>query len=118
MSNVLDVILGKELISTPTTVNSDFVSESIDISFREDEFVVQLDYNNGVNVDMQFAIEVSADNETFVQVTDSVHTVTDPDGTSLFDIAGTGAVFLRVAITVNTGSIDVQKILYKAKRRH
>lgn len=118
MSNVLDTILIKEILNTPTTVNSDYASESIDISFREAEFSIQMEYTNGVNVDMDFQVEVSNDNQTFIPVTESVHTVSDADGTSLFDIAGTGTNFLRIAVVVRSGSIDLQKIIYKAKRRH
>jgi len=115
---VLDTILIQEILNTSTTVNSDYVSDSIDISFREAEFSINMDYSNGVNVDMDFQIEVSNDNVTFVPITDSIHTVTDASGTSIFDIGGTGTNYLRVGIVVRSGSIDVQKIIYKAKRRH
>ena len=115
---VLDTILIKEIVNTSTTVNADYVSDSIDISFREAEFSIQLDYDNGVNVNMEIAIEVSNDNVSFVPIGDSVHVITDPDGTSLFDIGGTGTNYLRVAVTVTTGSVDIQQITYKAKRRH
>jgi len=118
MSNILDAILIKEMIDSPTTVNTDFETDSIDISNREAEFSIQIDYDSGVNVDMDISVSLSNDNESFVPITDSTHTITDADGTSLFDIAGTGANFLKVEIVVNTGSIDLQMVRYSAKRRH
>ena len=115
---VLDTILITELISSPTTVNTEFSTIYVDISNREAEFSIQLDYINGVNVDMDISLEVSNDTTTFVPIPDSTHTITDATGTSLIDVAGTGANFLRIGITVRSGSIDLQKVIYKAKRRH
>lgn len=118
MGFILDTLLIEEIVNTPTTVSTDYQSPSIDISNRENEFSIQLDYDGGVNVDMEVAMSVSNDNVTFVPITDSTHTITDPSGTSFFDVSGTGSNYLRIEITVTTGSIDVQQILYKAKRRH
>jgi hypothetical protein len=118
MGNKLDVILLEELIDTPTTVNTDFETESVDISFAEGNMSIQLDYDNGSTVDMTVQVSVSNDNVTFVPVDDTIHTITDASGTSFMDIDGSGAVFMRVEIVVTTGSIDVQKISYRAKRRH
>ena len=113
---VLDSILIKNLIDTPTTVNSDHSTISIDISNRQDEFSVQIDYDNGVSVDMILVLEVSNDNVTFVPMASQA--IVDASGTHIFDAAGTGTTYLRVSITVNGGSIDLQKVLYRAKRLH
>lgn len=118
MSNRLDTILLEDLITSPTTVNTDYTSDVIDLTFREAEFSLQLDYDNGSSVNMDLYLEVSADGITFVTMPDSIQTVTDDDGTHLWDVAGTGASYLRVGITVTTGSMDVQKLIYRAKRRH
>jgi len=118
MPSVLDTILIEKIVNTPTTVSTDYQTPSIDISNREDEFAIQLDYDGGVNVDMEVSMAVSNDNVTFVPIIDSTHTITDPSGTSIFDVSGTGTNYLRIEITVTTGSIDVQQVLYKAKRRH
>lgn len=118
MSNRLDTILLKDLVSSPTTVNTDYTSEAIDITFREAEFALQLDYDNGSTVDMDLFLEVSVDGITYVTLGDSVQNVTDITGTHVWDVAGTGSSYLRVGITVNTGSIDIQKLIYRAKRRH
>lgn len=114
--SVLDIILIKNLITSPVTINTDYESEVIDISNRQDEFAVQVDYDNGVGVDMDIVLEVSNDNVTFVPM--STQNVTDATGTHIFDVEGTGTGYLRISIVVNSGSIDLQQILYKAKRLH
>ena len=114
---VLDAILVKELISTPTTVNVDFTTDSIDISNRQDEFSVQINYDNGSSVNMNIVLEVSNDNVNFSPM--GTQNITDNDGSHLFDVTGgTGTRYLRISITVTTGSIDVQRIMYDAKRLH
>lgn len=114
---VLDAILVAELINVPTTVNSNFSTDSIDISNRQDEFSVQINYDSGSTVDMNFLLEVSNDNINFSTM--GTQNVTDTSGTHLFDVTGgTGTRYLRISIEVITGSIDVQRILYDAKRLH
>ena len=114
--SVLDIILIEEIIDSPVTVNTDFTSDSIDISWREGEFSVQVVYDNGSSVDMDLILEVSGDNVNFSPM--ETQNVTDNDGSHIWDVPGTGTSFLRVSIIVNSGSMDVQRILYQAKRRH
>jgi hypothetical protein len=118
MPSVLDTILLKDLVTSPTTVNTNYTSDVIDVTFREDEFSIQLDYDSGVTVNMELSLEVSADGVTFVPIGDSVQIITDDTGTHIWDLSGTGTSYVRVAITVTTGSIDLQKLIYRAKRRH
>ena len=118
MSNPLDMILTRELIESPTTVNTDYESAIVDITNREDEFSFQTIYNNGSSVDMIISLELSSDGINFSEVTDSGQTITDPFGSDLIDLYGSGANYARIKITVNTGSIDLQRIVYSAKRRH
>jgi len=115
--SVLDSILVKEMISTPTTVNTDFTTERIDISNREDEFTVQIVWDGGVSVNMNLVLEVSSDGVNFApMVTQNVTTATD---SMLFDVVGgSGARYARVFIEVLAGSMDVERILYSGKRRH
>lgn len=113
---VLDSILVEELIDTPTTVNLDFSTRSIDISNRQDEFSVQINYDNGSSVDMDIHLEVSSDNVNFASMGNQ--NVTDSTGTHVFDVQGTGTRYLRITIIVNTGSMDVQRIMYDGKRLH
>lgn len=116
MGNVLDTILIEEIVETPTTINTDFNSDSIDISWREAEFSVQLIYGNGSSVDMDLQLEVSNDNVNFSVM--ETQNVTDDDGSHIWDVKGTGTNYLRVSIIVNAGSMDLQSVTYKAKRRH
>ena len=118
MGNKLDVILLEDLVNTPTTVNTDYETETVDISFAEGNLSVQLDYDNGSAVDMEVSVAVSNDDITFVPISDTIHTISDASGTSFMDIDGSGAIFMRVQIIVSGGSIDLQKISYRAKRRH
>ena len=115
---VLDTILIEELISGPVTVNSEFVSRSIDISYKEAESSIQTVYSNGVNVNMKIILEVSNDDVNFAPITDSEQVITDATGTDIIDIFGTGTNYLRIKIEVTTGSIDLQSIVWKGKRRH
>lgn len=114
---VLDIILIEEMVSTSTTVNTDFATDSIRISNRQDEFAVQINYDNGSSVNMNIALEVSNDNVSFSPM--ATQNITDDTGSHIFDVTGgTGTVYLRVTITVITGSIDLQVIRYTAKRLH
>lgn len=118
MSNVLDTILIRDMISGVTSVSSDFTTNSIDISFKEAESSIQLVYDGGVNVDMEIVLEVSNDDVNFSPITDSSQIITDASGSHFIDIFGTGANYIRVGITVTTGSINVQTCVWKGKRRH
>lgn len=113
----LDIILIKHLISAPETVNTDFTSEVVDISNRQDAFSVQVVYDNGNgSVDMDINLQVSSDGVNFSTM--GTQNITDDTGSHIFDVEDTGTAYLRVTITVTAGSIDVQDILYKAKRLH
>lgn len=114
--SVLDVILLKELVTSPITVNTEYISESIDISFREDEFSIQVNWENGIGVDMEIFLEASNDNVNFATMSNQV--ISDASGMHLFDIGFCGAVYVRVRIGVVAGSIDLNKISYRARRRH
>lgn len=118
MGNKLDTILIKQALSSPITVNTTYFSPVIEIDDREDEFIVQTTYNNGTNVDMSIHLLVSADNVNYARVTDTDQTITDNTGSHIYDVAGTGATYMKIEIEVRAGSIDLNEILYKGKRRH
>lgn len=118
MGSVLDSILVEEFLDSPVTVNSTFVTRAIDISNREAECSIQTLYDNGTNVNMKILLEVSNDGVEYSTVIDSEQTIIDPQGSDIVDIFGTGVRYLRVKIEVISGSIDVQRILWTAKRRH
>jgi hypothetical protein len=113
---VLDVILLKDLVTSPVTVNTEYESEIIDNSFREDEFSLQITWNNGTLVDMNIVLEASNDKVNFVPV--SNQEIVDSFGSHMFDVGFCGAVYVRIKIEVIAGSIDLQSISYRAKRRH
>lgn len=118
MGNVLDSILKKQIIEGPEAISADYESEAIDIDNREAEYAIQITYDNGLNVDMELSLEVSNNGTAWSTVTDSQQVITDATGNHIWDLAGSGTSYVRVKITVTTGSIDVQELLYVAKRRH
>lgn len=115
----LDAII-KETLLDNETINVSGNTERIDIDNREAAFSIQITYSNGVGpVDIDFFYELSntGDEDAFIPVSSESVTITDESGEILFDIADSGASYLRVGYTVNTGSVDAQ-IIYSAKARH
>jgi hypothetical protein len=113
---VLDIILLKDLVTDPVTVNTEYISETIDVSFREDEFAIQVNWENGLGVDMEIFLEASNDNVNYAPM--SSQAIEDESGMHMFDVGFCGAVFIRIRIEVSAGSIDLTGISYRAKRRH
>jgi len=116
--SVLDTILKKDILVGPEAVNADFESPSLDIDNREAEFGVLFSYENGASVNMTLWLQVSTDNQNWFDVADSDQVITDSTGNHFWDIAGTGASYLRVKVVVTSGSIDISRITYNGKRRH
>lgn len=118
MGQVLDGIL-KKTVEQNYTVNTEYFSPAIDIDNREQEFSIQVLYSNGNgSVDMTIKLQASIDGENFSDVTDSNQDISDDQGSHIYDISGSGVIYMRVKIEVVSGSIDIDKILYSAKRRH
>ena len=44
--------------------------------------------------------------------------VSDESGSHLWDVAGSGALYMRVKIAVSSGSLEVSQIIYAGKQRH
>lgn len=122
---VLDNILKKDLVgfknSDGTTsyesVNSSGNSESMDISGTEQGYTVTVDYSNGTGLNVDFFVEVSTDNITFVPMGDTVTNIIDASGTMIFDIVYSNVDYIRVGWTVNSGSVDIYGRA-SGKRRH
>lgn len=76
-----------------------------------------MDYDGGASVNMNLYLQGSVDGVTFADISAPQSIVTD-DGTHIWDVSGTGMSFLRVRIEVLGGSMNIQKIIYSAKRRH
>jgi hypothetical protein len=118
MSNVLDQIIIREMLSAPVTVNTDYSSEIIDVSGVEAESSIQLVYNNGNNVNMNITLQVSNDKVNFSDVTESDQLIEDDEGSHIIEIGGIGVTYIRVHIAVTSGSIDLQSTIFKGSRRH
>lgn len=118
MSFILDAIRLKEIIEGTETVNVEWTSPSFSLDDREDEFSIQINYENGVTPSMSFILQISSDNINFASITESAQSVSDTSGSHIWDIAGSGALYARIKIAVSAGSIDVTRIFYAGKQRH
>jgi predicted nucleotidyltransferase len=118
MSFILDSIRLKEILEGTETVNVDWFSPSFSLDDREDEFSIQVIYENGSAPNMSLVLQISSDNINFADITESVQTISDASGSHIWDIAGSGALYARVKIVVLAGSIDVTRIFYAGKQRH
>ena len=118
MSQVLDSIIKKVLVIGPESISADYTSIVADISGVENAFSIQVDYSNGVGLDMDLVLEVSVDGQSYVRISESLQNVTDATGTHLWDVSEMGVVFVRVAFVINSGSCDIDKTNLTAKRRH
>lgn len=118
MGSVLDSIVKKVFISGTESVSSQFISEVADIGGIEEAFVVSMSYNNGDGlVDMDLFLDISIDGVNFSPILPAQN-ITDDSGSHMWDIVGTGAVYCRMRIEVNAGSMDLQSVQLSGKRRH
>ena len=118
MGFILDSIRLKEILEATESVSLDWTSPSFSLDDREDEFSIQINYDNGISPNMSFVLQISSDNVNFADVTESVQAVSDAFGSHIWDIAGSGALYARIKIIVSSGSLDVTRILYAGKQRH
>lgn len=118
MSFRLDSILQKDLLVGPETINSAYTTDSIFIGDTEDDFTVNFRYTNGSSVNMTLYVQVSHDNVNFSDVTLSAQTITDNEGSHIWDFDSSGALYLRVRVAVTAGDIEVERIAFSGKRRH
>lgn len=118
MGFVLDALRRKEILESTESVIMEWTSPSIDLDNREGEFSISLFYENGSSVDMTLKLQISSDNENFADLEDTNQQILDDSGMHIWDIAGSGALWVRVKVEVNSGSIDVTRILYVGKQRH
>lgn len=114
---VLDHIIKIELFDT-TTVNGNFESDHVPIDGAEGGFAITVTLTSGNgSVNMDFSLEVSTDGVAFSEITDSIQTFTDDDGSIIFDVLDTNTTFVRVKVVHTAGSIDASAQL-TAQRRH
>ena len=118
MGFILDTIRLKEILENSETVNVEWTSPSVSLDDREDEFSIMLTYENGVSPDMTLILQFSSDNIHFSDLIESYQGIAGTSGSHIWDINGSGALYVRVKIVVNSGSIDVSRIFYAGKQRH
>lgn len=118
MGSILDSIVKKSLISGPESVSSQYISEMVTIGGIEEAFIVSLSYDGGDgSVDMDLYLDISIDGENFSPIL-AAQNITEDSGSHIWDIVGTGAVYCRIRIEVNAGSMDLQSARLSGKRRH
>jgi hypothetical protein len=118
MSFILDSIRLKEILEGTETVNLTWFSPSFSLDDRENEFSIQVNYEDGVSTNMRFILQISSDNINFADIVDSTQPITDSSGSHIWDISGSGALYARVKILVISGSVNISRIFYAAKQRH
>jgi hypothetical protein len=118
MGFILDAIRLKEILEGTETVNVEWYSDSFSLDNRENEFSIQINYENGSTPNMSFILQISSDNVNFADIIESTQAISDVSGGHIWDIAGSGALYARVKIAVAAGSIDVTRIFYAGKQRH
>lgn len=118
MGYTLDSIIKKKFVEGPLAVSADYTTEMFDISGQEGSLSIQVDYSDGVGLDMDLYIEVSTNSQSFVRITESLQKVTDPTGTHIWDLSEIGVAYIRIAFVVNTGSCNLDEVILSAKRRH
>ena len=118
MGFILDTLRVKEILENSETINVEWTSPSVSLDDREGEFSLMLTYENGVSPDMTLILQFSSDNIHFSDLIESYQGITGTSGSHIWDINGSGALYVRVKIVVNSGSIDVSRIFYAGKQRH
>jgi len=118
MGNKLDAIIKKVMLEGPLTINTTTRSDIVDISGVENSLSIQLDYENGVGLNADISVEVSVNSRDFVEIPESIQNITDVNGTHIWNFSEQGTNYIRVVITINSGSLDIEEIILSGKRRH
>lgn len=95
-----------------TTTNT----TSVCIGNYEGPFAIQVVWVNGLTLDVDISLEVSNNNRDWAPYTGSGQNITAASGSHMYDISESGVEFIRVVLTVNTGSAKFS-ILYNGKAR-
>lgn len=113
-----DQIRKKQLLSSPETVNGDWASPSVSLDDRTGPFSISVKYENGITPNMKAYVQLSNDDVSFGDITESELTIADADGTLIYDLEGSGAQYARIRISVTSGSVDVVQIKFVASQTH
>lgn len=116
--SVIDQIRKRMLIEAPETVNADWNTLSQTLDDRTGPFVLFIKYENGSAVDMTVKVQISINEIDWTDIAETLVPITDNDGTVTYDIDGSGAQFVRIAVVVVGGSIDVTDARFIASQWH
>lgn len=100
----------KIILNTEADVSADWESSSIALDNLEPNFVVELIYDSGSSVNMTFKLQMSVDDSTFVDIDGSDIAISATSGTHIWNVTDMWVPYLRVAIVVTAGDIDVTSI--------
>jgi hypothetical protein len=117
MGFVLDAIL-KKILFEDQVINSSFISDPIQVSGVDQSYLVQFDYFNGDgSIVASVALEASIDGINYVPYTNGTIDITEDDGNFIWDVANSGANFIRINCTVSAGEFTAT-CRFSGKRRH
>jgi len=117
MGFILDAIIKRQLLKDEL-INDDFVTESIDVSGVDQAYMLQLDYFEGDgNIEGTVSLEASIDNVNFVPYELSEIEFNDDDGTFIWDVSNSGAVYIRLNFNITAGQFRASAS-FSGKRRH
>lgn len=117
MGFVLDSLLKKTLFQNQV-INSDFISDPVYVAGVEQSYFVQLDYFDGDGAVVgDVALEASIDGVNYVPYDQATISIIDTDGTLVWDVAGSGAVYIRLNFSISAGEFTAT-CRFSGKRRH
>lgn len=117
MGFVLDSLL-KKILFEDQTINSNYVSEPIYVAGVDQSYLVQLDYFNGDgSIVGDVSLEASIDGTTYVPYDQGIISILDNEGTFIWDVSNSGAVYIRVNFTISAGEFTAT-CRFSGKRRH
>lgn len=88
------------------SISSDYESGAVSIGDLEGVFSIQLTWNNGNTVDMDVELQVSNDKINWVPVANSQQNIVDNTGIHFWDSIESGAEYMRVGFSHNSGIAD------------
>lgn len=97
----------KDFLFQNETINADYTSPAVKVGTSIQSFLVSFSWDNGVGtIDMNLRLESSADGVNYGIFTDYIVNLNDTDGVVIFDVADSGAEFVRISIEHTSGTID------------
>jgi hypothetical protein len=117
----IDQIRKVVLVPTPETVNTDWATEAASLDNRDGPFSLYIRYDNGsgtVNMTAWLQVSPTGLDGDWANVADTDVAFTDDSGLIAYDVDGSGMQFVRIAIVVTAGSIDVTEGHYSASQWH